>query len=80
MEAGFIALVILVAVICFAVGIHIGKRSAKHQEVQGVLNIDCGESDASPYLFLQLEVPIEDIVNRKQALFDVNVFRSNSQK
>lgn len=80
METGFIVLVILVAVICLAVGIHIGKRTPKRQEVQGVLNIDRGESDTSPYLFLQLEVPIEDIINRKQALFDVIVFRSNSQK
>lgn len=80
MEAGFVVLVILAITISLAVGICIGKQIAKRKDAQGVLNIDCGESVTSPYLFLQLEVPIEDIVNRKQALFDVNVIRCNSQK
>ena len=80
MEAGFVVLAILVGVISLVVGIHIGKRTAKRQDVQGVLNVDCGESDINPYLFLQLEVQIEDILGRKQALFDVHVIRSNSQK
>lgn len=73
MEAGFVALVILTAVICTMVGIHIGKRKAIRRDVQGVLNVDRGDSESSPYLFLQLTVPIEDVINRKQTTFVVNV-------
>jgi hypothetical protein len=75
MEAGFVALVILTAIICTMVGIHIGKKKAIRRDVQGVLNVDCGDPEGSPYLFLQLEVSIEDIVNRKQATFDVHVIK-----
>ena len=73
MEAGFVALVILTAVICTMVGIHIGKRKTIRRDVQGVLNVDRGDSESSPYLFLQLTVPIEDVINRKQTAFVVNV-------
>ena len=75
MEAGFVALLILTAIICLVVGIHIGKRKAIRRDVQGVLNIDCGDPEASPYLFLQLEVPIEDVIVLKRATFDVNVLK-----
>ncbi len=75
MEAGFVALVVLTAIIFTVVGIHIGKRKAIRRDVQGVLNIDCGESDVGPYLFLQLEVPIEDVVSLKQATFNVHVLK-----
>ena len=75
MEAGFVVALILTAIICTVVGIHIGKRKAIHRDVQGVLNVDCGDPEGSPYLFLQLEVPIEEIVNLKQATFVVNVLK-----
>lgn len=80
MEAGFIMFVILTAIICTVVGIHIGKKKAIRQDIQGVLNVDYDYLEGNPYLFLQLEVPIEEIVSRKQAVFDVNVIRCNSQK
>ena len=75
MEAGFIALAILTAIVCIMVSIHIGKRKSNRQGVQGVLNIDCGDPEGNPYLFLQLEVPIEEVVNLKQASFVVHVLK-----
>lgn len=75
MEAGFIALVILTAIVCTVVGIHIGKKKAIRRDVQGVLNVDCGDPEGSPYLFLQLDVPIEEVVNLKQATFVVHVLK-----
>lgn len=75
MEAGFIALVILTAVVCMLVGIHIGKRNAVRRDLQGVLNIDCSDPESNPYLYLQLEVPIEEVVNLKTASFVVNVLK-----
>lgn len=75
MEAGFVALVVLVAIICTIAGIHIGKKKAIHRDIQGVLNVDCGDPEGSPYLFLQLEVPIETILKSKQATFVVRVLK-----
>lgn len=75
MEAGFVALVILTAIICIVVGMHIGKKQMIRRDVQGVLNVDCGEPEGNPYLFLQLEVPIEDVIGRKQATFIVRVLK-----
>lgn len=75
MEAGFVALVILTAIICTTLGIHIGKKKATRRDVQGVLNVDCGDPEGNPYLFLQLEVPIEDVVNLKKATFVVHVLK-----
>lgn len=75
MEAGFIALAILTAIGCIMVGIHIGKRKAYRQDVQGVLNIDCGNPEGTPYLFLQLEVPIEEVIDLKRATFVVHVLK-----
>lgn len=75
MEAGFVALVFLTAIVCMIVGVHIGKRKAVRQDIQGVLNVDCGDPESNPYLFLQLEVPIEDVLSLKQATFVVRVLK-----
>ncbi len=76
METGLmIAAMVLVAIIFTAVGIHIGKTKVTRQYVQGILNIDTGDLKNSPGLFLSLDVPIEDVASRKQAVFTVNVIR-----
>ena len=78
MEAGFIVLIALTAIISIVAGIHIEKARAKRRNdraVQGVLNIICDNSESSPQLFLQLIVPIEDVVEQKRTMFDVNVIR-----
>ena len=78
MEAGFVALLVLTAIICIVVGIHIEKartRRRNEKSVQGVLNVICDEHEGMPQLFLQLIVPVEDVINQKQTTFDVNVIR-----
>lgn len=73
MEAGFIVLLILTAVICTMVGTLIGKRKSIRRDIKGILNVDCGDPESNPYLFLQLDVPIEEVVNLKEATFVVHV-------
>lgn len=75
MEAGFVALLILTAIVCTVVGMHIGKKKTIRQDIKGVLNVDCSDPESNPYLFLQLEVPIEDVINLKQASFVVHVLK-----
>ena len=75
MEAGFIVLLILTAVICTMVGTLIGKRKSIRRDIKGILNVDCGDPESNPYLFLQLDVPIEEVVNLKEATFVVHVLK-----
>lgn len=78
MEAGFIALVVLMAILCVVAGMHIEKAMTKrrnNQSIQGVLNIVCDNPEYEPQLFLQLVVPIEDVIGRKQTTFDVNTIQ-----
>lgn len=78
MEAGFIVLTVLIALVSIVLGIHIERMRTKRkndQAVQGVLNVICDESDGMPQLFLQLIVPVEDVMSQKQTIFDVNVIR-----
>ena len=78
MEAGFIALLILTTIISIVAGIYIEKVRAKRRNdknVQGVLNIICDNPESAPQLFLQLIVPVEDVVRQKQTTFDVNVIQ-----
>ena len=78
METGFIALMLLTAIISIVAGVHIEKARAKRRKdknVQGVLNVICDDPESTPQLFLQLIVPVEDVVSQKQTTFDVNVIR-----
>ena len=80
METGFIALIVLTAIICTAVGVLIGRSTTKPRGPQGIINVDCDDQGKGPELFLALTVPIADVVSRKRVIFDVNVIRHNSQK
>lgn len=75
MEAGFIVLLISVAIICLFAGICIEKARTKRRDVQGILNVDCNDLDSGPGLFLALEVPIAEVTSRKHVTFRVNVMR-----
>jgi hypothetical protein len=75
MEAGFVVIILLTAIIFTMVGMYIGKRKASRQNVQGILNVDCRDPESSPYLFLQLEVPVEDVIGKQQIVFDVHTIR-----
>lgn len=83
MESGFIVLLIMVAVVGIVIGVITERIRGQVKESElshGVLNVDYSEPENGPYLFLQLVVPIEDVIGRKHVTFDVNVLRDISHK
>lgn len=86
MEPGFIALIVITAVIGVVVGFIFGKKTAKRQYLsdtqytQGTLNIDCGDSEFEPGIFLALGVPVMDVITRKYVNLDVNVLNKKSHE
>ena len=86
MEAGFIILLAAIAVVCFVVGLLIGRREIKRlyardtRYTQGVLNIDCSDPEFEPGLFLGLAAPVRDVITQKYVTFDVNVMTPDSRK
>ena len=82
MDWGF-TLIFAVLSVGIAIGMLIGRRHYKNdktKEPQGILNVDYSDPEDGPYLFLELKVPIADVVSTKQVLFDVNVTHCISQK
>lgn len=79
MEAGFIALAVVMTVLGIVFGMFVERSKIKRRETQGILNIAYDEHDA-PGLFLALSVPVEDIASKKLAIFSVNVLRQNSHE
>lgn len=79
MEAGFIALIIVISALAMVLGIFLGISMGKTKTVpsksQGVVHVDCKDSDGTPWLYLEARVPISDIASQKQVTFDVNVIR-----
>lgn len=64
--------------IALAVGVAIGvlverKHNANKEVVQGIINVDCGDPANGPYLYLDLAVPIAEVVDQKRVVFDVRV-------
>ena len=83
METGFIiATVALIAVVIFfAVVTLVGnKKTTKTRKYNGVLNVYHDNQSDDPRLLLTDLDSIEDIVSRKQVIFNVNVIKQNSQE
>ena len=86
MEPGFIALIVIMTVIGVVVGLILGKKAAKRQYLhdtqytQGTLNIDCGDPEFEPSIFLGLGVPVKDVIRRKYVTLDVNVLLEKSHE
>ena len=86
MEAGFVALIVLMAILGVAIGWIIGKKNAERkyaqetQHTQGILNVDCSDPEFEPGLFLGLSVPIQEVVNKKYIVLTVNVMTQNSHE
>lgn len=81
MEAGIVIMAIVLIVA--AAGLYFAVKSGgkkKQKELHGMLNVVYDEFNENPQLMLALYDPVEDIVGRKQVLFEVNVIRQNSQK
>lgn len=56
------------------------RMHTNSKETYGTLNVDCSDSADGPYLYLELAVPIADIIDQKQVTFRVNVIPNISQK
>ncbi len=86
MEAGFIALLIVMAVVGVVVGFFIGKTQAERRYrrdtdyTQGTLNVDCSDPEFDPGLFLGLAVPVSEVIHRKYVKLDVKLMLQDSRK
>lgn len=86
MEPGFIALIVIMTIVGVVVGIIIGKKASERrylhdtQFTQGTLNIDCGDPEFEPGIFLGLGVPVKDVIARKYVILDVNVLQNKSHE
>lgn len=80
METGMVLLVLALIIGLLVLGL-VGYISVdKPKASQGVLNVDYSDPTDGPYMFLELKVPIADVVSKKQVIFDVNITNYLSQK
>lgn len=79
MEAGFITLMVVVAVVTFILGVMFGfclsKPKRGSTETCGIVHIDCSDIQHDPWMYLEARIPVEEITSQKQVTFDVNVIR-----
>ena len=80
MELGFIAITVVMTILGVIAGLLIGKCNTRTKETQGVLNVDYSDPEDGPYLFLELNTPIADVVSREQVVLDVAVTQYVSHK
>lgn len=79
MEAGLILLMVLALAIAIIIGVIIGHLLTKRRYekdtryTQGTLNVDCGDPEFEPGLFLTLSLPVKYVISRKYVKLDVNV-------
>lgn len=76
MEAGIIVIVILgVLASGVVIGTFIERSRIRKVDSQGTIYVYLDSTANKPSLLLEYAVPIEDIVSRKQVLFDVTIVR-----
>ena len=69
-----ITLLFIALIVGIVIGVIIEKKNSAAKRVSyGVINVDCGDPANGPYLYLDLNVPIAEVVAHKQALFDVHI-------
>lgn len=73
MEAGFVMVILMIIIGLTVLGLVVYNNASKSKKAQGILNVDCSDPIDGPYLFLELKVPLIDVVNRKQVIFDVHI-------
>ncbi len=73
MDTGFLVVMLTVFVLGVVGGMVLESKLRPRPKVQGVLNIDCGDPDYEPSLFLQLEVPVDEIIEQEQTVFTVRI-------
>lgn len=75
MEAGITLLVIVAVIVGIAFGMYIEKTKLNKAETQGVIYVYTRNPNERPSLLLEYAVPIDDIMARKQVIFNVELIR-----
>lgn len=66
--------------VALLVGITIGvivekkrREAVDRERSHGILNVDCSDPADGPYLYLDLNVPIAEVADQKQVVFEVRI-------
>lgn len=78
MEAGFMVIAFVAVTIAFVLGYLLG-HAGKAKGVQGTVHV-VREDNAGMYLYLESNIPIEELASKSQAIFDVKNARENSHE
>ena len=78
MEAGFMVIAFIAVTIAFVLGYLLG-HAGKAKGVQGTVHV-VREDNAGMYLYLESNIPIEELASKSQAIFDVKNARENSHE
>jgi hypothetical protein len=71
MESGFVAFILLAVAAGIVIGICIA-RLCKSTQTHGIIHADYSDREDGPHLFLELKVPVSEIVSRKRVVFNVD--------
>lgn len=77
MDWGF-TLLFVALLIGIAAGMLIERKlysNRKNTDVKGILNVDCSDPANGTSLYLELAVPIAEVVEQKQVVFNVHTIR-----
>ena len=73
MESGLIIVAAIIGCVCgIAIGIVFTRLWVVKSKTQGTIHVDSSDPTDGPYLFLELKVPVEEIVSSKRATLAVD--------
>ena len=71
---------VILSAACLAYWYRLSKKiDEENSYIVGTLRVDCSDEDG-PYMFLELGVPIEEIVNKERVMLIVNTKSYISRK
>lgn len=71
---------VIISAICLVYWYRLSKKiDEENSYIVGTLRVDCSDEDG-PYMFLELGVPIEEIVNKERVMLIVNTKSYISRK
>lgn len=71
---------VILSAACLAYWHRLSKKiDEENSHIVGTLRVDCSDEDG-PYMFLELGVPIEEIVNKERVMLIVNTKSYISRK
>ena len=71
---------VILSALCLVYWYRLSKKiDEENSHIVGTLRIDCSDEDG-PYMFLELGVPIEEIVNKERVMIIVNTKSYISRK